>query len=639
MLCRWRAPFSWRWSWAATGLLVSLSLSACDAGSAAVAPETTRASPTARVTATLTAPSAARTVPAASVTVPSERTAKPTAKPTAMPTPAVAVRGDFGDAPDGQPAGYANTRIVGRFPTLARTLHGGGIGAHITSPGDERLGRLVTREADADDPRDDDGRPNLVNGDDGDDGVDGLTVDLGGLPLRAQLSITLTVAETAPSGVRYVNVLIDMNRDGRWGRTIDAAPEWAVRNWIIVSPPGLTTRLRSEPFAIGDRTSLPDGAWMRVLLTRDPIAGDDWDGSGQWIYGEVEDYQLALPSLDDPGAAPRPSPAFVLSCPQTVTVAPEALLGWLGCDLHNFGGDGIPDVRFTRMTGTSLALPATFPSESVRAGKQRTSTLVLLRDGLPSSWEYRARAASARSIVRDGVVVMGLVDQSKAVTLTTSAAAAVLYQEDRAKDLFLLTTRGPTQGPAAGDIRRVAAGRAELVPLALDALRREASMLTTAGPAPAAGAFVAVIVEMDDVLPHQEATLGLRIGIIFEADENVQNNWRPRIGEFDLYQGTDQWYEVIYNPKLDPVWRLQRRDAASPTTATPTRAVAFGLGARLLLLIPEDEFARAPKDLRYRVTTFSHDPEDPLGAQNPSAADVFPEFGRRLASYGVVPSN
>lgn len=618
------------------GLVIGLALSACDAGPLAGTLAPVARAPTARASPTLTPGSAARTPAALSATAPLPRAATPT--PTAAPTPAVAPRGDFGDAPDGQSAGYANPRTIGRFPTLFRTLNGAGSGVHITSPGEEMLGRRVTREVDADDPRDDDGRPNLVNGDDGDDGVDGLTVELGAIPLRAQLALTLTVAEGAPSAPRYVNVLIDMTRDGRWARTIDAAPEWALRNWIVVTPPGVTTRVRSEPFLIGDRTSLPDGAWMRVLLTREPIAGDDWDGSGQWTHGEVEDYQLALPSVEATGAAPRPSPAFVLSCPDSVTLGPDTLLGDLVCDLDNFGADGIPDVRFTRMTGTSQVLPTSFPRDNVRAGTRRTVTLAMLRDGLPSSWEYRARAASSRSTVRDGVVVLGLIDQGKTLSFTTSDSALGLYQDDRAKDHFLLASRGPTQGAAAGDIRRVASGRAQVAPNVIEALGRETPMIVAAGFDPAVNAYVALVVEMDGPLPQPESPLALRVGIIFEADDDVRNNWRPRVGDFDLYQGTDQWYELIYNPTLNPVWRLQRRDAASPTTATPTRAVAFVLGGRLIALIPQDEFARAPKDLRYRVTVFSHDPDDPLGTAKPSAADVFPEFGRRLAGYGAAPS-
>ena len=45
---------------------------------------------------------------------------------------------------------------------------------------------------------------------------------------------------------------------------------------------------------------LPDGAWMRVLLTRESLAGAPWDGSGSWDFGEVEDYQIALPVIARP---------------------------------------------------------------------------------------------------------------------------------------------------------------------------------------------------------------------------------------------------------------------------------------------------------------------------------------------------
>ena len=128
----------------------------------------------------------------------------------------------------------------------------------------------------------------------------------------------------------------------------------------------------------------------------------------------------------------------------------------------------------------------------------------------------------------------------------------------------------------------------------------------------------------------------MHLGIAIQANDDPGDDWEGQVEHVDLFRGTDQWYEIIYRPDLDPAWRVQRRDAANPAVSASTAARAFVRGKRLIALLPVDEFARAPDALRYRVTSFVHERDDPTGTEKPSMADVFPELDAPLAVFGVA---
>jgi hypothetical protein len=102
----------------------------------------------------------------------------------------------------------------------------------------------------------------------------------------------------------YLNVLVDWNRDGDWndvercGPQGACAPEWAVKNHVVMLQPGCNVYTTPLIQAAG-----PDGpAWMRLTLTPTPVNDDfPWAGStteppGHHYYdgGETEDYIVRI---------------------------------------------------------------------------------------------------------------------------------------------------------------------------------------------------------------------------------------------------------------------------------------------------------------------------------------------------------
>jgi len=253
------------------------------------------------------------------------------------------VAGDYGDAPDGQPALYPGPlfEVEGNFPTrwdaTARgtTSLPGRAGAYHLDSSEVWLGPLwewieddgpPSREVGALDFNDPDGTPNLVDGDGGEGGIH-VTIVWDRLPARASFQLAVTTAGTVTVGESYyLNVLVDVDQDGRWNGWRD----WAVRDLqlLVTAAPvpqpessrsivrGRTTVIETDWFPLGVLTSedadisgatLALPTWVRVTLTDTPIGGvggvgdpvggvgQAWDGSapaGGFAQGETEDYYL-----------------------------------------------------------------------------------------------------------------------------------------------------------------------------------------------------------------------------------------------------------------------------------------------------------------------------------------------------------
>ncbi len=225
--------------------------------------------------------------------------------------------GDYGDAPDS---------AAQFFPTKYATANSrlGWPGVHHVNTGQETIGFVVSNENGAEDPLDPDGWPNLSGGD-SDDGLVVLYVTSYGSPfgrplVRFTLEADYTIAAGAPAGPRYLNVLVDANRDQQW-RNTGTSQEWVAINLPLNVAPGTHSRLRVplgiffDPFS---PAAPPADMWMRMTLTRDPIPTaatnglGGWDGSGVFEYGETEDYRLFY-STDPAGGMPGWTPDVPVS--------------------------------------------------------------------------------------------------------------------------------------------------------------------------------------------------------------------------------------------------------------------------------------------------------------------------------------
>lgn len=221
-----------------------------------------------------------------------------------LPAAAILLPFDFGDAPDGQLAGYPApyASVVGAFPTERLTTNSryGQPGGHVTAIDDCWLGTGVSRESGAHDPRDADGVENLID-DDADDGIvsgpcaEGTPGSPFPDPVSVLVTVKVTVAPGAPSQTRYLNVLIDRNHDGAWANGVGNV-EWVVIDQPVNVAPGSSANIVLPAFLLPLN---PTPMWTRIALTTDPVVGsfaDDgsgWDGSGSFDAGEIEDYKMA----------------------------------------------------------------------------------------------------------------------------------------------------------------------------------------------------------------------------------------------------------------------------------------------------------------------------------------------------------
>jgi hypothetical protein len=248
--------------------------------------------------------------------------------------------GDYGDAPDFTPP-------APHFPTRYATGNSrvGAAGANHTQPtilARDFLGFGLSTEAGATDPSDPDGVPNLVDMDALDDGLVGVMTSpfgapfAGGPPLtNVSIFVRMTLAAGAPVGPRYVNVLLDVNRDGEW-RATGGGVEWVGENVEVEVAPGASAVVQI-PLGVLDLSALgpmPE-MWLRLTLTRAPIdpgifsAVGGWDGSGSWVYGETEDYVfMAGPTIVPPPIVPPIVPPLVppgCDCAFKVRCRPDPL--------------------------------------------------------------------------------------------------------------------------------------------------------------------------------------------------------------------------------------------------------------------------------------------------------------------------
>lgn len=340
--------------------------------------------------------------------------------------------GDFGDAPDGGPTGYPpGFAQTGHFQT---TPGSGGAVARNTKGG--VLGHGASAERDTSDPGDPDGIPNLdpVNTD-SDDGALDFVLQLSSVPPPARTAFMISAPEGGKGGRYYLNVLVDLNMDGRWGGNAGPdLPEWTVRNLAVTVAPGTGATVRPPLFYYGNGSALPERSWMRIALTRQPVAGTDWSGGGSYSAGEIEDYPVELPK-----AAGKCAPIVVMQCPQRVDFA-GAGTATFACTLTNLRScpgtaqysmtrhDGGVALRSADGHGRDFTAAGPLPigaAPGPAADNPLSVAFTAIRGGpLPSRWGYRAWTADPQAQIKPRSITLGYGDSVGEIEFADGEAPA-----------------------------------------------------------------------------------------------------------------------------------------------------------------------------------------------------------------------
>ena len=311
---------------------------------------------------------------------------------------------DFGDAPDGTATGYpAPFAQTGAFPTKRASD-----GARAQDVSQARLGAAATTETDAVTP-------------DADDGIVGMTLVLTQMPPPAALSVRASAPAGAAGGEFHLNVLFDQDLDGAW-----SAAEWVVQNQVVTLAAGESKDVQTDPFALTRTLLLPDGAWMRIALTKER-APSGWTGTGAFSAGEVEDHRVTFPKVD--GKHPA---IAVMTCPPSVTFGDAPQVN-VPCTLNNVAPVGHGDqIRWTltRLTG-GVTIATMSEVVTLAPGASMPVTLVATRgDPLPSRWAYNAVGIDPPSrVTSDGVEVGHGESEGQIEFSQTALACAVLIAD------------------------------------------------------------------------------------------------------------------------------------------------------------------------------------------------------------------
>lgn len=306
---------------------------------------------------------------------------------------------DYGDAPDGTATGYpAAYAQVGAFPTLFASN-----GARTRDTGHAVLGTSASMERDADDPSDPDGMPNLTNKD-SDNGINDFFITLNAIPVTADLFVDVTTPQTAQGGAYYLNVLIDLDMDGTWGGTAAGnEPEWVIKNYAVTAVSGSTLTIHPPSFAYGNGMVLPDNTFMRIALTSEQVTGSDWDGSGEFKKGEIEDHIVSIPDMK----------ILNVNCggPYTVPPPPPNMAIW--CTVTNMGSlGGTFDYQLSPLTAGPRINVAPFTANPIAIGVYPANTALFRvtasdngAGNMPCAWKISLTNDPPSVITPDGVTL------------------------------------------------------------------------------------------------------------------------------------------------------------------------------------------------------------------------------------------
>jgi hypothetical protein len=326
---------------------------------------------------------------------------------------------DYGDAPDGGGTNYvAPFAQAGSFPSLFASD-----GARALDVEQAYLGGPGSAEKDADDANDPDGAPNLTNAD-SDDGLVDMFITLVSIPPPTTITVNVSASESSSGGTFYLNAVIDLNMDGEWGgQGASGEQEWVVQNQPVQVMPGDTTPVTSPPFAFSNGLILPDGAYMRVALTKEMVPAN-WDGTGEFSAGEIEDHFIQLPRKND-----KPIPALTVNCGGPYQPGEQVT-----CIVTNSGGAGTFTYSLSHIGAgtvnvplpTCTSVPAAGPGGPVPIGEGPppppaggginpvTITCNSTAGEAPDTWRLTVKAIDPPAVLVPGGIQLGMPAESSA---------------------------------------------------------------------------------------------------------------------------------------------------------------------------------------------------------------------------------
>jgi hypothetical protein len=616
-----RRSATFGWLLAVLAIVAAFAIVACDQDESATGtPPPAAEAPSATPLPDQSAPEPAPPSAPQPTPIPEATTAPaPAAEPATAPSPAaptVEAVVDFGDAPDGDSAGYSDTSIQAVFPSLAA---GGGL--QIAQAGFETLGIAVSEEDDA----------KLTNADE-DDGITGMTVSMDTAPL-ASVRFEVGVVPEAPAATRYINVLIDLNGDGAWGgAAAGGEPEWAVRNQAIEVTPGNIAGLATEEFAFSNGMRLPDRAWMRVLLTRTEVTGDDWDGSGDFEFGEVEDYLVTL----------APGPRFTMSCPEAVSLAGGPIVT-VECSVGNYGATADLDLVFDRQLSPDdlTRFGGTVPDFG--AGERRTVPVLLVKRDAEMAFSYTVGEDSPPpGTVLDGNLTPLVHPPDGSFTAREDIPPGPGSLPDPGDDLFHGDpTISPVRADATVDTRFWGAGL--LIP-GVDPIGEipGAGGVFACGQTTAATGATVVCGDVPPVGPQVIVWNSLAAPVPVDDPASVRTYWTmfadadpgndfvalPQFGN-DVLGDSDTHYWLNWDGSE---WTM-RRTAGPRLTESPTGAWAVIVGNTVAMVIPQSELGSLDT-LQVGVSGYGGPLDSPYGAE--ATSDRAPGAQEPLAAVNDV---
>jgi hypothetical protein len=243
----------------------------------------------------------------------------------APPTPSSllpSVQVDFGDAPEyhlPNPAThilYKGSDIVPRFPTIKNFEDDDWYISHSQPFREIFLGEVASPEGD----------PLVVDRDD-DDGL--LTRTLAACQTQG-VELLITIPTTATPGTPlYLNALFDWSQNGSWSGASErcgfALPEWAIQNLRLDRAPYDLTAPGIYRILVAVTSGGPGNVWARFTVTTvevPKLATNEWHGQGQFVYGESEDWIVAISVTQQGIGVPSEIPAPPVKSPPTTPPPP-----------------------------------------------------------------------------------------------------------------------------------------------------------------------------------------------------------------------------------------------------------------------------------------------------------------------------